>query len=255
MRAADVDGERRLGAVPGAADVRRRRRSGRPPPAERARSPRGPRRDRADRRLPTRDAGRPRAASRRRAGARRRSVSRRSPASRSSRWLPAKPAAPVTRIVRWHRGPATAARRSSAPLNGEKLPRPASVNDMKKRWSTARELKEPKLYRLVLERQTAALRVVEARDALLQQVRVQDVVVERVDAAELVVAACGSLVEALIDWSQQRRIVEAGQLRDVAALAPAERRLHPVASTSSCRWPRSSAASDSGCRIPRAWWR
>ena len=67
-----------------------------------------------------------------------------SPTSRSSRWLPAKPAAPVTRIVAGmelcYRGTPP-----SAPLNGEKFPRPASVNDMKKRWSDGTELREPKL--------------------------------------------------------------------------------------------------------------
>ena len=49
-------------------------------------------------------------------------------------WLPAKPPAPVTRIVagmnaRYRGTP------PSAPLNGEKFPSPASVKDMKKRWS------------------------------------------------------------------------------------------------------------------------
>src|SRR5581483_4995547 len=35
----------------------------------------------------------------------------------------------------------------NAPLNGEKLPRPANVNDMKKRWSdgTAKKVPAPKL--------------------------------------------------------------------------------------------------------------
>ena len=51
------------------------------------------------------------------------------------------------------------------PLNGEKLPRPASVNERKKRWSdgTPTTVSPCKLYALVFERNAAALRVVERR--------------------------------------------------------------------------------------------
>ena len=104
MRAANVDGERRLGLLPGAADVRRARAvvDRRRPDA----------RDRRAHRVAVQQIdGLPLHAGGRMAAARAvriRAMPRddgadvsgaASPTSRSSRWLPAKPAAPVTSVV------------------------------------------------------------------------------------------------------------------------------------------------------------
>src|SRR5437016_3992900 len=80
---------------------------------------------------------------------------------------------------------------------------------------------------LILERQAAALRVVETGDALVEHAPELHVVVERVDGAELVVDGVhvGLAGEGL---RQRRRIIEADKLRNKRALAPARRRLDAI---------------------------
>ena len=136
MRAADVGGERRLRLSPMLARRAPHPRSDTPPPAAAARSrrrtdpaieqidglPANPRRVVAQRRaawpMPRDDPGAVRAAADPGDGCRR---TQRAPVTRVG--------LDIGRVARQRGTPL------SAPLNGEKLPRPASVNDKKNRWS------------------------------------------------------------------------------------------------------------------------
>src|SRR5215475_10433578 len=102
-------------------------------------------------------------------------------ASRSSRWLPAKPAAPVTSVGRGidnrsarHPAQPAAERREIAQAGERKRKEEAMVG----RHGERRDALQIVL--LVLECQAAALGVVERGDPLLDEVRMEDVVVERV---------------------------------------------------------------------------
>src|SRR6185436_2097266 len=96
-----------------------------------------------------------------------------SPASRSTRWLPANPAAPVTRIsfaiVAWrqplarHAAQRAVEGREVAQAGERERHEEAVIARIWQRRASA------VVVGLVLERQAAALRVVERRDALLHQ--------------------------------------------------------------------------------------
>src|SRR5262245_12525397 len=141
-------------------------------------------------------------------------------ASRSSRWLPANPAAPVTSVGRdiedrsaRHPAQATIEGREIAQASQRERQEKAVVG-----WHTD-GCQSLKIVLLILECETAALRVIERRDALLDESFVEQVVIERVISAVLVRERMrvGRKIDGAVEL---RRVVEASELRNEEFLAP-----------------------------------